>query len=148
MYITPLTRNDCEQAALLHQAAFFKGWKEKDFQEFLGDPLVHGLKIEESHNLSGYILWREVDDEAEILTLVVASPHQRKGRGSLLLSALNEILPKKNIQKLFLEVAEDNIQAQAFYTKHHFLLLGKRPHYYPRQKGLPIPAFIFFKKFV
>ena len=146
MHILPLTLEDCGQAARLHQAAFFKGWKEKDFQEFLENPLVHGLKIEENHGISGFILWREVADEAEILTLVVTPASQRTGRGSFLLTALSEILIKKGIQYLFLEVAEDNNQAQIFYRKHNFVLQSKRPQYYPRQEGKLISAFIFLKK--
>ncbi|OJW50590.1 MAG: hypothetical protein BGO67_05815 [Alphaproteobacteria bacterium 41-28] len=146
MRVLPLTLEDCGQAARLHQAAFFKGWKEKDFQEFLKNPLIYGLKTEENHDLSGFILWREVEDEAEILTLVVAPFHQRKGRGSFLLTSLFEILIKKRIQNLFLEVAEDNHQAQGFYRKHDFSLQSKRPGYYPREGGKLIPAFIFFRK--
>jgi [ribosomal protein S18]-alanine N-acetyltransferase len=148
MHIIPLTLEDCGQAALLHQAAFFKGWSEKDFREFLKNPLVHGLKTEENHGFSGFILWREVEDEAEILTFVIVPSYQRKGRGSLLLTTLTEILMQKHIQNLFLEVAEDNDQAQVFYRKHNFVLLSKRLHYYPRQEGQLIPAFIFFKKLV
>lgn len=146
MHILPLTLEDCGQAAVLHQAAFFKGWKEKDFQEFLKNPLIYGLKTEENQGLSGFILWREVEDEAEILTLVVAPAYQHMGRGSVLLTALSEILIKKHIQNLFLEVAEDNNEAQHFYRKHNFVLQCKRPHYYPRPEGKLIPAFIFLKK--
>ena len=148
MRASPLTLEDCWHAAHLHQNAFFKGWSEKDFQEFLENPLVYGLKIEENHGLSGYILWREVGDEAEILTLVIAPSHQRRGRGGLLLTALFEILMKKSIQKLFLEVAEDNDRAQSFYRNNDFLLLSKRHHYYPRKEGPPISAFIFLRKLV
>ncbi len=145
---TLLNLEDCQQAAHLHQAAFFKGWEEKDCQEFLENPLIYGLKTEENHELSGFILWREVGDEAEILTLVVAASYQRKGRGSLLLTALTEILMQKKIRNLFLEVAEDNEGAQAFYAKHTFHLLNTRPHYYPRQAGPLIPAFTLLKKLV
>jgi len=44
--VIPLTLKDCAFAARLHQAAFYKGWTEEDFQEFLKDPLVFGLKIQ------------------------------------------------------------------------------------------------------
>lgn len=145
MQINTLTLEDCQEAARLHQSAFFKGWKEKDFQELLQNSLTHGLKIEENHNLYGYILWREVEDEAEILTLVVDPAYQRTGRGSLLLKVLVELLIKKDIAKLFLEVAEDNKQAQSFYKKHDFTLLGKRPNYYQREKNKFSPALNLFK---
>lgn len=143
-----MTLNDCEAAAHLHQAVFFRGWGERHFQEFLQDPLIFGLKVEENQDFSGYILWREIKDEAEILTLLVAPSYKRKGKGSLLLAALFEHLIKKNIFKLFLEVAEDNHEAQAFYIKHGFEEIGKRPHYYPRKENRFISALNFLKKLV
>ena len=145
MHINSLTLEDCEEAARLHQNAFFKGWSKKDFQEFLQNSLTHGLKIEASNSIYGYILWREVEDEAEILTLVVVPAYQRTGIGSLLLKVLSEVIIKKGITKLFLEVAEDNTQAQLFYHKHNFILLSKRPNYYQREKSKFVAALNFFK---
>jgi len=145
MLTSPLTLEDCYEAARLHQNAFFKGWGEKVFQEFLQNPLIHGLKVEENHKLNGYIVWREVGEEAEILTLVVNPAYQRTGIGSLLLMVLLDLLMKKGIAKLFLEVAEDNKKAQSFYIKHDFVLLCKRPNYYQRENNNLIPALNFFK---
>lgn len=141
----PLTQRDCLRAAQLHQNAFFKGWSEQDFLEFLENPLVYGLKIEDNHELSGYILWREVTDEAEILTLVIAPAQQRKGRAGHLLETLFELLKKKSIKNLFLEVAEDNVIAQSFYKNHGFYFLSKRKNYYSRKEGQSISALNFSK---
>lgn len=144
----PLTFEDCSKAAALHQKAFFKGWQTSDFREFLENPLIFGLKFEKNHELSGYILWREVKDEAEILTLVVASIYQKQGIGCLLVGKLCNILKEKKIETLFLEVAEDNHSAQFFYLKQNFILLGKRPNYYEREGQISISALNFFKKIV
>lgn len=132
MPITPLTLEDSIPATHLHQAAFYRGWTEKDFQGFLKDPLVFGVKVEELNKFCGFILWREVEDEAEILTLVVDPSFQRMGMGDQLLKALFEQLKEKRISKLFLEVAEDNEKAKSFYMKKGFSLMGKRPNYYER----------------
>lgn len=146
MPILPLTLEDCKDASILHQRAFYKGWTENDFQTFLLDPLTHGLKVEEENKLYGYILWREVSEEAEILTLVVDPSHQKKGMGSLLLTALLKLLIAKGITDLFLEVAEDNHQAQSFYKNHGFALLSKRLRYYARPENTFVDALNFFKK--
>src|SRR5437016_5284679 len=132
MYITSLTLKDCAEAAQLHQTAFYRGWTEKDFQEFLNDRLVCSYKIQKDGTLCGYILWREIDDEAEILTLVIAPSFQRRGLGNLLLKALFKHLKEIRIFKIFLEVAEDNTAAQSFYIRNGFILLGTRPKYYKR----------------
>ncbi len=148
MNISPLTLKDCQTAATLHKQAFFKGWEESVFQEFLQAPLTFGLKIEDNDTLSGYILWREIQDEAEILTLVVASSSRRKGCGGALLSTLYTILKDKGIDRLFIEVAEDNEAGIPFYAKQGFVFSGKRPHYYPREKNQYVCALNFFKDLV
>ena len=145
MHITPLFLEDCPQVAQLHQETFYRGWNEKDFQDFVKDPLIFGFKIEQGGDLFGYILWREVEGEAEILTLVIAPHVQRKGIGQQLLNALCERLTENGVSKLFLEVAEDNISAQNFYIKHGFVLLGKRDNYYLRKNSKHVSALSFMK---
>jgi len=145
MYVTSLTLNNCAQATQLHRACFYKGWTEKDFQDFLRDPLVFGLKIQKEDTFCGYILWREIDHEAEILTLVIAPPFQRKGLGNHLLKALLTYLKEKKISKLFLEVAEDNKAAQSFYLRNGFTLLGTRPKYYKRPENKFVDALNFVR---
>jgi ribosomal-protein-alanine N-acetyltransferase len=146
MHIEPLTLKDCKKAAELHQSAFFKGWGEEDFQEFLQNPLIYGLKIEKNDALSGYILWREIGEEAEILTLVVALSFQKQGVGSHLLTTLCKHLVKKRVTKLFLEVAEDNNSGKNFYIKNGFVFLNIRPQYYPRKENKFISAYTFLKE--
>ncbi len=148
MPIKQLTLKDCAEAAYLHQAAFYKGWKEQDFQEFLQNPLIQGLKIEENHQIIGYILWQHVGEEAEILTLIIDPLHQRKGKGNKLLSALFKRLKDQGIMHLFLEVAEDNKPAQLFYINHGFILISKRPKYYSRKQNTFISALNLYKKLV
>jgi len=146
MTMSPLTFEDCEEAARLHQEAFFKGWSPQSFQESLQDALTFGLKVMEDDVLVGYLLWREVKDEAEILTLVVDSSKRRQGIGNLLLRTLFTLLKEKEINNLFIEVAEDNQEALSFYDKNGFVFISKRPHYYPREINKSISALNFIKK--
>jgi ribosomal-protein-alanine N-acetyltransferase len=148
MQINPLKPEDSLELSCLHKAAFFKGWEETVFQEFLQNPLIHGLKIEQNHKIIGYLLWQEVETEAEILTLVVASCHQRKGVGNHLFETFFKSLKMKGISDVFLEVAEDNEKALCFYIKKGFTFLSKRPHYYPQKGNKYISALNFFKKLV
>lgn len=146
--IKSIELKDSLELSRLHKGSFFKGWKENIFQEFLQNPLIHGLKIEQTHKIIAYLLWQEVETEAEILTLVVASDHQRNGLGDRLLEALFTMLKMKGITEVFLEVAEDNEKARCFYIKKGFTFLSKRPHYYPRTGNKYISALNFFKKLV
>ncbi len=147
MLITPLIQNDCSKAALLHQQSFYKGWTEKDFKDFIDDPLTYGLKITKDDVLTSIILWREVGNEAEILTLIVDSNYQKQGQASFLLKTLMTLLVHKNISQIFLEVAEDNEGAYSFYKKYGFQLLNKRPQYYKREGNKRVTALNLMKKF-
>jgi len=146
MLITPLIQSDCSKAALLHQQAFYKGWTEKDFKDFIDDPLVYGLKITKNDVLTSIILWREVGNEAEILTLIVDSTYRKQGLASLLLKTLMTHLVHKNISQVFLEVAEDNEVAHYFYEKYGFHLINKRPQYYKREGNNCVTALNLMKK--
>lgn len=111
MNISPLILKDSQEAAELHQKAFLKGWDSTVFEEFLINPLTFGMKIKEDQNLAGYILWRKIEDEAEILTLVVDPKRQRKRIGSALMTHLCATLKETGVARLFLEVAERSERA-------------------------------------
>ncbi len=143
---TPLTFKDCSKAAKIHKETFYKGWEEADFKSFLENPFIFGLKVEEHHEMVGYVLWREILDEAEILTIAIDPAYQRQGKAALLLDSVSVLLSKKNVSRIFLEVAEDNIFAQILYTKHGYVCIDKRPKYYLREHGKYIAASVFIKK--
>ena len=114
-----------KKLADLHKTCFpFKPWTENDFLELKNS----GCEIIASDN--GFIVWRLVLDEAEIITIGV-HPNQR-GNGiaeSMLVIAENEI-KKSGGKKVFLEVAENNTPALELYKKHGYIETGKRPKYY------------------
>ena len=145
MRITPLTLEDCGPVAQLHQALFLRGWNQKDFEDFVNDPLVFGLTIQENKDILGYVVWREVKEEAEIFTIVVRPHFQGKGLGTRLLNHLCNQLHTHRIKNLFLEVAADNVKAQSFYIRHGFVCQGKRPGYYKRQGDALVDAWVFSK---
>jgi [ribosomal protein S18]-alanine N-acetyltransferase len=145
MHIRPLVLNDYAHASRLHKNAFYRGWSEKDIQELLEGSLTWGLKIEENRELLGYIIWREVADEAEILTLIIDPLCQRKGYATQLLETVCNSLIKKKIFKLFIEVAEDNNGAQSFYKAHGSTYLTTRPNYVLREGGRYRSALLFVK---
>ncbi|MBY0500765.1 MAG: GNAT family N-acetyltransferase [Alphaproteobacteria bacterium] len=148
MFISALTQKDCAAAAILHQEVFFKNWEEHIFKDFLQNSMIHGLKLKHKGQLCGYILWREVEGEAEILTFVVAPFHQRKGLGNRLILTFFEVMAKKEITDIFLEVAEDNEKGINFYRKYGFAFLSKRPFYYLREGNRYVSALNFSKKLV
>ncbi len=80
--------------------------------------------------LDGWCACRVLWPEAELLKVAVRQHCRREGIGGLLLQHLFEVLQKRRIAGLFLEVRAENLSAVGFYKKHGFIQVGLRPDYY------------------
>lgn len=111
--------------ANIHKLCFpNKAWSETDFS----DLKKSGCEIVASDN--GFIVWRTVGDETEIITIGVA-PSARGGGIAMALLGLMEIeLNKNNVKKIFLEVSAENAPARALYEKMEYKQIGVRKKYY------------------
>ena len=78
----------------------------------------------------GMVLGRVAADEAEILTLAVAPPARRQGRGRALLEAAFAEMAARAAAKVFLEVSTANTGARALYAAVGFTEVGRRRRYY------------------
>jgi [ribosomal protein S18]-alanine N-acetyltransferase len=95
---------------------------------------LHGIQLiafgNEKPEICGWCCAAYGADEAELLKIAVHVSCQHKGIGSALLHQLLQELSISSVQKLFLEVREENLQARNFYFRHGFSQVGFRPHYY------------------
>ena len=71
--------------AALHAASFHHGWSEDEFERLLSDRNVLAHRATAGERLAGFILSRLVVDEAEILSIAVASMGRGRGLGRQLL---------------------------------------------------------------
>ncbi len=111
--------------ANLHQQCFpHKPWGVNDF----ADLKKSGCEIIASQN--GFIVWRAVADEAEIITIGVAPNARRSGIAAAMLGIMEADLKKHGVKHIFLEVAADNAPARALYEQNGFVQVGVRPGYY------------------
>ena len=130
----PLSVGDASACAVLHRAAFPRGWSVAEFETLIvaqntrGD----GRFAVDSDELLAFVLSRIAADEAEILTIATTKLVQRKGLAGDLLKDHIETLQRAGMRKLFLDVAADNIAALALYRKFGFVKVGERPAYYCR----------------
>lgn len=84
----------------------------------------------DNNAVMGYVIYRIVADEAEILNIVVDSLFQGNHLGKKLLEYALDDMKALNVKKIFLEVAESNNIAQNFYTNLNFKQYGTRKNYY------------------
>lgn len=109
----------------LHSVCFpNKPWSASDF----ADLKKSGCDIIASQN--GFIVWRVVADEAEIITIGVHPDARRGGIASAMLTLIENDAKQRGAQKIFLEVAENNHPARAMYERNGFVQIGVRPKYY------------------
>lgn len=109
----------------LHSVCFpNKPWSASDF----ADLKKSGCDIIASQN--GFIVWRVVADEAEIITIGVHPNSRRAGIASAMLTLIENDAKQRGAQKIFLEVAENNHPARAMYERNGFVQIGVRPKYY------------------
>lgn len=109
----------------LHSVCFpNKPWSASDF----ADLKKSGCDIIASQN--GFIVWRVVADEAEIITIGVHPDARRGGIAAAMLVLAENDAKKRGASKMFLEVAENNHPARAMYERNGFVQIGVRPKYY------------------
>ncbi len=89
----------------------------------------------------GFLLYRALLDEVEILTLAVDPSQQRQGIARQLLAAMEARHPET---RCFLEVAVTNQPAIVLYQQCGFQEIARRTGYY-RQGGKPVDAIVMQK---
>ncbi len=138
--IRPLGAFDLELAAALHGAAFDTPWTVQAFAELLAMPGSAGFLAVRDRQPAGLILLQMQPPDAEVLTLGVLPALRRQGIAAALLGRALELVLQAGASRLLLEVAADNGPALAFYRRHGFRPLSRRPGYYRRAPGPPVDA--------
>ena len=78
----------------------------------------------------GICVYHVVLDEAQINFFVVDQNYRKKGFGTHLMNYLIKQCEKLNINRLLLEVSNNNVQAENFYSRFDFSTVGLRRNYY------------------
>jgi ribosomal-protein-alanine N-acetyltransferase len=127
---------------ILEEAAETANWSRKSLEELTISPGGLALVSEVDGEISGFLVGRQIVDEAEILNLGVARARRRRGDGGALLKAAMDELLVRGVSCVFLEVRESNEAGIAFYTKHGFAKTGRRRAYYRD----PVEAAVLMEK--
>jgi len=105
-------------------------WSKKQWaNEFKKEGIkVFGLLL--SNFVIGICVLHVILDEAQINFFAVSHKYRKKGLGTFLMSYLIKECEKLNINKLFLEVSQNNFIAEKFYSRFDFSTVGIRRNYY------------------
>lgn len=121
--------------AELHGESFETAWSRDEFSTLLSVPRTAALIISHAGEPTGFGLYRQAADEAEILTLAMRPSFRRRGLGRSLMREIESELKSGGTQLLFLEVAASNTAARALYARAGFSEAGRRKGYYARSGG-------------
>lgn len=133
---------DAERLSQLHRASFHRGWGADEFEQILieRNALAHRLRL--GNTVIGFIVSRTAADEAEILSVAIASKQRGRGYSHALLHTHLGHLAGHGLKKVFLEVEENNHPARALYERAGFRVVGRRERYYKDASGEQLNAVV------
>ena len=143
----PLRADRAAECAAIHAGAFHQGWSNAEIVALLtGSTAVGTAALDPASNaLRGFALSRLAADEAEVLTIAVASTFRGKGVGRDLLREHLTAVTFAGAKTIFLEVDGGNAPALALYKHFGFQKVGERAGYYQTRDGKPATALVMRK---
>lgn len=88
------------------------------------------LVISYDDKIVGYLTAGVVLDECELIKIIVDSGYRQNGLATLMLCELLDRVKKLGVNKIFLEVRDNNFAAKKLYEKIGFKKIYQREKYY------------------
>jgi [ribosomal protein S18]-alanine N-acetyltransferase len=109
-------------------------WSSYMFLEEIRSPISHCFVIREKEEKEskavGYICFRNIQGESELLNIGVHPQYRNRGIGKKLMAFYIEFCKEKEITSCFLEVSVSNQAAIHLYQNFSFQPFGKREKFY------------------
>lgn len=133
--VTPLPPGAAEPLSMMHAECFPDDpWETAALERILALSGVFGYVAWRADQPVGFIVARDLGEEAEILSLGVLPATRRLGIGSALLEAVIAQARQRQLSSIVLEAAADNEPARQLYDGVGFVRVGQRPRYYRRDQ--------------
>lgn len=132
------------QVAEIEQMIQSDNWNEQQISELLQQDinqcwgvLETDLSQSSEEKIVAYCLISTVFEVTEVLRIGTHPDYQRRGLAAGLLQALIKTMPHKQLERILLEVRQDNIAAINLYKKMGFEVIHVRKGYYsiPSREG-------------
>tara|TARA_B100000902_G_scaffold313192_1_gene303583 strand:- start:97 stop:537 length:441 start_codon:yes stop_codon:yes gene_type:complete len=105
-------------------------WSKKQWENEFNKNEVKVFGLFFYDRLVGICVIQVVIDEAHINYFAINKKFHRQGFGTFLMNYLINHCDLLSIKKLLLEVSQDNISAEGFYSRFDFSTIGIRKNYY------------------
>ncbi len=107
-----------------------EAWNYKQIYQEFKNLFSKIYLLKENDKILGYLIFRIIFPETELLRIGVKKEFQKKGLGTFLMNSFLKEQQKEGIKKIFLEVNNSNNLAYKFYRKFGFQDLYFRKRYY------------------
>lgn len=131
--LVPMQKSDVPEVKALEDLLFpVDAWTEDMFHNELAEVGISRevMIARLSGKIVGYVSFRFVADEGDVVTIAVDTSVQKQGVGTLMMNWLETTAKVRGVNNLFLEVRSDNIPAIAMYLARDFERIDLRKNYY------------------
>lgn len=134
--IEPMRRTDLPEVLAIERYSFATPWSQAAFEAEM-EKTYSGLKVarlpesDKSRSVLGYVCFWLVADEVQIANIAVHVGYRRRGVGRSLLLHACDLGFSAGARLAVLEVGRKNKAALALYERLGFVVMQKRPRYYP-----------------
>lgn len=130
MIIRKANLDDVEAIVSLDQEVLQTNWHEKLYAESIVLKDTQSLVLDHEGRLIGYLIYRNIGGDFEIIQLALNKAYQRQGLASMMIDYMIQDAQSSNIEFIYLEVEMDNLPALNLYKKYGFEAIHQRKNYY------------------
>jgi len=125
---------DLQEVQFIAASSSLHPWSENMFVGEMRNPFSHCFitKIRERSNppVLGFICFRNVEDESELLNICVHPQYRQLGIGKRLMQFYFGFSSRKKVKTYYLEVNSSNLPAVNLYQSFSYQSLGIRKKFY------------------
>ncbi|MDI6763562.1 MAG: GNAT family N-acetyltransferase [Thermodesulfobacteriota bacterium] len=133
--IREMELNDVDEVLPIANTSLLNPWSKKMFLEEVALPYSHCFLIRGENDRNkdiplGFICFRNIGEESELLNICIHPRHRQKGLAKILMEFYIDFCSKKGVKNYYLEVHPLNIPAVHLYRSFDFQPAGKRKNFY------------------
>ena len=134
MIIRKANLDDVEAIVSLDQEVLQTNWHEKLYAESIVLKDTQSLVLDHEGRLIGFLIYRNIGGDFEIIQLALNKAYQRQGLASMMIDFMIQDAQSSHIEFIYLEVEMDNLPALNLYKKYGFEAIHQRKNYYGQEQ--------------
>jgi len=135
--IQKMISQDLDEVLAIEASASSTPWSKKMFSEEMQNPgsccFVIKIEIESKQPIIGFICFRNMAEESELLNIAVHPHYRRLGIGRKLMQFYIDFSSQRGVKTFYLETNSSNEPAIHLYQRFSYQSFGMRKKFYQNQ---------------